>query len=517
MARRVQRQKQKTFAAQLLDLPLFLLIIAVFSVSMIIPALHGGATRALETARAFLYSGILGVMIFGMIALALAGRTPKFGALGSLMALFSTFVFLPVFLALPFFEGAGTTTYFAAYVEMVSSLTTTGATLFTAPGEINDTLHLWRAQVGWMGGLLMWIAASAILAPLNLGGFEVTAQAEPGQRESQSSLIDRANPRTRLLRVTGTLAPIYVMLTVVLWVLLMISGDRSIVALCHAMSVMATSGISPVNGLEGASAGLTGEALMMLFMLFALSRLTFSSDTVTATTGGLRTDPEFRIGLIIVIGVPLILVLRHWIGAFETSAEDQITDVLLAFWGAFFTVLSFLTTTGFTSAQWLSAQSWSALATSWLILLGLALIGGGVATTAGGVKLLRVFALYLNGRRELERLVHPSSVGRIGGEGRRIQRNGAFIAWIFFMLFALTLTALTLLFALLGVDLENAIVFSIAGLSTTGPLITYASEDPRLLSDLGTYAQLVFCAAMVLGRLETLAIIALLTPDLWRN
>jgi trk system potassium uptake protein TrkH len=27
---------------------------------------------------------------------------------------------------------------------------------------------------------------------------------------------------------------------------------------------------------------------------------------------------------------------------------------------------------------------------------------------------------------------------------------------------------------------------------------------------------MILCAAMVLGRLETLAIIALLTPDLWR-
>jgi len=27
----------------------------------------------------------------------------------------------------------------------------------------------------------------------------------------------------------------------------------------------------------------------------------------------------------------------------------------------------------------------------------------------------------------------------------------------------------------------------------------------------------VLCAAMVIGRLETLAIVALLTPDLWRS
>ena len=64
--------------------------------------------------------------------------------------------------------------------------------------------------------------------------------------------------------------------------------------------------------------------------------------------------------------------------------------------------MSFLTTTGFVSEHWLDAQAWSGLPTPGLILLGLALIGGGVATTAGGVKLLRVFALYQNGAREME-------------------------------------------------------------------------------------------------------------------
>ena len=500
-----------------MELPLFLLIFGASSVLMLVPALHGGATRELETARIFFYSGLLGTVTFSFIAIAYAGRRPRHGALGTLMSLFSTFLFLPLFLAVPFYESVGNTAFLNAYVEMVSAITTTGATLYDDPARLNDTQHLWRAQVGWMGGLTMWIAASAILAPLNLGGFEVTAQAEPGQRETRYSLVGRTDPRERLLRVIKTLAPIYIGLTLLLWVLLLISGDRSLVALSHAMSVMATSGISPVGGVEASGSGITGEALMMLFMLFALSRLTFSSDTITATQGGIGTDPEFRLGIAIVIAVPIVLFLRHWIGALDISRDDDIAQAIGALWGAFFTVMSFLTTTGFASQDWAQAQSWSGLQTPGLILMGLALIGGGVATTAGGVKLLRVFALFLNGRRELEKLVHPSSVSRVSSESRRVQRNGAFIAWIFFMLFAITLASLTVLLALSGVGFEEALVLSIAGLSTTGPLINFATDQPIELVQLSAQAKYVFTAAMVLGRLETLAIIALLTPELWRN
>ena len=485
---------------------------------MILPAIYGLTTRDLDAARAFFYAALLGLVSFVMIALAHSPSRPRLGALGPLMSLFSAFVFLPFLLAVPFVEALPSTRFLHAYFEMVSAMTTTGASMFRDPGRLSDTLHLWRAQVGWMGGLLMWICASAILAPLHLGGFEVTAQAEPGRQDV--SVANRAAPvdsRQRLVRVTRALLPVYAGLTLGLWLLLLGLGERPLVALCHAMSVMATSGISPVGGVEQSGAGLGGEVVMLVFMLFALSRLTFSKDTVTATQGGLRTDPEFRIGIVLMLGVPLILFARHWIGAYDVESMEYLGQAAYALWGSIFTVLSFLTTTGFVSEHWSEAQSWSGLATPGLILMGLALIGGGVATTAGGVKLLRVFALYLNGTREMERLVHPHSVSGAGAAGRRLQSNGAFIAWIFFMLFALSLAAISLLLTLTGVSFANGIVLAVASLSTTGPLVEYAADAPIRLIEMSTSAKLILCGAMVLGRLETLAIIALLTPDLWRS
>ncbi len=501
---------------EILQLPLFLLIFGIFSASMMIPAFYGFVTRDLLASRAFFYAALLGMVVFTLIGIAHSGRPVRHGSLGPLLSLFSSFVFLPVILAVPFLEALPTTRFINAYFDMVSSVTTTGASLFDDPGRLSDTLHLWRAQVGWMGGLLMWIAASAILAPLHLGGFEVTSQAEPGNPDARRATTGPINPRLRLLRSAQALVPIYLALTLMLWLLLLANGDRSLVALCHAMSVMATSGISPLGGTHDTGVGFGAEAVMLLFMLFAISRLTFSKDTVTATQGGLWTDPEFRMGLALIVGVPLVLFVRHFLGAFDVSAVGEGQQSGRALWGAVFTVTSFLTTTGFVSSAWSQAQSWSGLQTPGLILMGLALTGGGVATTAGGVKLLRVFALYRNGARELERLVHPHSVSGAGAAGRRLQSNGAFIAWIFFMLFALSLSGVTLLLTFVGAPFEDALVMSVASLSTTGPLIEFAADAPIALIQLSDTAKMILCGAMVLGRLETLAIIALLTPDLWR-
>lgn len=500
--------------------PLFLVSFELASASMLIPAIYAFALDLHSEARLFFYCGLLGILISALIAVAMSNKGSRIGPLGPLVTLFAVMLALPVALAVPLFESLRTTTFFNAYLEMVSAITTTGAPIFEDPARLSPPLHLWRAQVAWMGGFVMWVAAVAILAPRNLGGFEVTARAQPGQVDVAQNRMQSADTRTRLMRNATALFPIYAGLTGLLAILLMILGEAPLVAVCHAMAILSTSGISPIGGLHTAEVGVTGEAVMLLFLAFALSRLTFSTDTVTTSSTrsgeGLHKDPEVQMGAAIIVIVPLLLFLRHWLGAFEVAQEDSLADAARALWGGLFTVTSFLTTTGFESAYWTAARDWSGLGTPGLILMGLALIGGGVATTAGGVKLLRVYALYRHGVREIDQLIHPSSVSGARGLGRRLQRQGAFIAWIFLMIFALTIALTCLAMAATGAGFQEAITLTIAGLSNTGPLLATASNTPISLIEVSTGGKIVFCAAMVVGRLETLAIIAVFTPELWR-
>ena len=503
--------------ALLYRLPLLLLLTGIASASMIVPAVVALWTEAFQDARSFFYSGLVGLILCALIALALANRPHNRNAIRQLVALLGSFVILPALLAVPFYESIQTTTFLNAYLDMVSSLTTTGLPLF-APERLSMAEHLWRAQVAWMGGLLMWVAAAAILAPLNLGGFEVASLGEPGQDVvAGAARRDTANPASRLARSAVVLVPSYALLTLALWVLLLVAGDAPFVALIHAMSVMSTSGISPVGGPEGANSGIAGEAIMAVFLLFALSRVTFSKDTNTAQRAGLFYDPEFRLGMAIVLAIPTLLVLRHFVAALDIGDQNNVLAALRAFWGAAFTVLSFLTTHGYSSVDWIDAQAWSGLETPGLILMGLALIGGGVATTAGGVKLMRVFALLVNGMREVDRLVHPSSVGRSGLVSRRTRREGAFIAWVFFMIFAITLAATTVAFSAFGIPFEQSLVLAVANLSNCGPLVDVVQAGRLTLIELGPGPKAIAAIAMIMGRLEMLALVVILTPDLWRD
>lgn len=503
---------------QLIKLPFFVLLMGCAAVAMVFPSMIALVLDEFATARAFFYSAILLGILTSLIGIATSNYAPKYVARSQLTALLAAFVVLPVFLAIPFYEGLKTTSFLNAYFEMVSSFTTTGATLFEDPDRLNGALHFWRGFVAWLGGLLIWVTAIAILAPMNLGGFEVTASETAGQGSGSFVQISRViAPSERLSRYALKLAPIYSGLTLVLWVSLAMVGTPPLEAVMLAMGTLSTSGISSVGGLQNNTAGFAGEALIFVFLLFALSRLTFSRGLTSEDREGVLGDPEFRIGLAFLVAAPMVLFLRHWIGAIDVAEEDNFFAAMRALWGGVFSVLSFLTTTGFEGAGWEDARNWSGFATPGLILVGLALVGGGVATTAGGVKLLRVFALYKHANRELSRLVHPSSIAGAGQAARRIRRQGAYIAWVFFMLFALSLTATMVALSLTGVQFETAVVLSAAALSTTGPLAEIAAETPILYAGIPDPAKLILAAAMVLGRLETLAIIALLNPEFWRS
>ena len=500
-------------------LPLPVVLLGIAAVAMYLPAVHALTLRQHVVARAFFYPGTLLLFLTLFLSIATHGMRPRNPARSQLRALVLAYLMLPPVLAFPFSVAVPDTSFLNAWFEMVSSFTTTGATLYTTPGRLPDSVHLWRGLVGWAGGFLVLVAAAAILAPQNLGGFEIFAPRQVGRTRIEPGQIGPARTGDHRLRNhAAMLLPAYAGATGALWLGLILAGDPSLVALMHAMAVLSTSGISPLQGgLPASAAGGVGEVLLAAGMALALSRRLLPGTGRHEAAGPVWKDPELRVGLTLVVAVSGALFARHWLGALVTPLDDGIANGLRALWGAGFTVLSFLTTTGFESRGWTDARVWSGLEAPGLVLIGLAIMGGGVATTAGGVKLLRVYALYKLGRREMERLSDPSSVGGGGAAARQIRGDGAFVAFVFFMLFALSLGTLNLILAALGLPFERALVLSVSALTTTGPLAEVTQISERGWTGLSDLAKAVLAAAMVLGRLETLALLAFILPAAWRR
>ncbi len=493
--------------------PAFVVLILISAGLMLVPALHATRLELWPGARTFLYHSLFFLLLGFLLGLATMNRRPRNPARYHLLTLLLTFVLLPLMLAAPVVALVPTIGLGGAYFEMLSCLTTTGATLFDRPQLLSEPVHLWRALVGWAGGLIVLVAAFAILAPLNLGGFEIGQAGAAGPGGARSGTIEEAT--ARILRTFRAIAPVYAGLTGALALVLILAGDSAFVALCHAMATLSTSGISPVGGLDGGRAGRVGELAVAVFLLPAVSyqllRLT------PRRLWALRlTDPQLQLMLISVIGVTAILFLRSFVGAAEIDRQDNLAAAVQAIWGSLFTVLSFLTTTGFVSHDWRAMQLWSDLPDPAMILLAVAVMGGGIATTTGGVKLLRLYALYRQGLREMDKLIHPSSLGRRGQGDQMISEGGPRIAFIFLMLFLTALAATMLALSATGLSFEHSLGLAIAGMTTTGPAIG-SFGDGLVYRDLPAAARAILCAAMVVGRMDALVIVALFNPTWWRQ
>ncbi|MFO1210307.1 MAG: potassium transporter TrkG [Amaricoccus sp.] len=492
--------------------PALVIMLLFAALLMLVPALHAVRLENWRIARTFLEGAVFFSVLAAMLGLATMNRVPRVPARYHLLTLLLAYLLLPLVLAAPLVALVPGLGLGGGYFEMLSCLTTTGATLFDRPQLLAEPLHLWRALVGWFGGLMVLTTAFAILAPLNLGGFEISADAA-GLDRGRSGTIEEASQR--LLRVLRGVAPVYAGLTAVLAVLLVLAGDRPLVAACHAMAALSTSGISPVGGLDGGRSGRLGEIFLALFLLPAVSSrgLTLGRGR---RIGPRLSDPQIQLMLITVLGLTAVLFLHSFAGAVGIERQDNLGAALQAIWGSVFTLLSYLTTTGFASRDWRAMQIWSDLPQPGTILLAVAVMGGGIATTAGGVKLLRIYALYRHGLRELDRLIHPSSIGRRGSGDRLISERGARVAFIFLMLFLISLAAVMAALAATGLRFDQSLGLAVAGLTTTGPAIG-ALGGGLGYAALSDPARAVFCLAMIVGRMETLVIIALFNPAYWRR
>ena len=103
----------------------------------------------------FFYGGILFLILTALIGIATQHNRHRSVLQSHLLALAGAWILLPLMLAIPFYEAVRNTTFSNAYFEMLSSFTTTGATLFDDPGRLPLTVHFWRALVGWLGGFFV--------------------------------------------------------------------------------------------------------------------------------------------------------------------------------------------------------------------------------------------------------------------------------------------------------------------------------------------------------------------------
>ncbi|MEO1600568.1 MAG: hypothetical protein AAFU49_08890, partial [Pseudomonadota bacterium] len=119
--------------------------------------------------------------------------------------------------------------------------------------------------------------------------------------------------------------------------------------------------------------------------------------------------------------------------------------------------------------------------------------------------------------REVERIAQPYSVIGVGARTRSLLREGPAIVWAFMMLFIFAIAVSMLGLTAMRMGFEEALVASIAGIANTGPAFALVAEVDGGFSTLTDPQRAILGALMIVGRIETLALIALFNPDAWQS
>ncbi|MDW6018452.1 TrkH family potassium uptake protein [Vibrio plantisponsor] len=385
-----------------------------------------------------------------------------------------------------------------AFFESFSALTTTGATVIVGLDELPKAILFYRQFLQWFGGMGIIVLAVAILPVLGIGGMQLYRAEVPGP-------VKDTKVTPRIAETAKALWYIYLSLTILCATSFWLAGMTVFDAICHSFSTIAIGGFSTHDASMGYFDSYAINLITVVFLL--ISACNYTLHYAVWATGGVHPkyywrDPEFRA----FVAIQVILFVVCFLMLLQHHTYDSLYD---AFDQAIFQTVSISTTAGFTTTGF---SEWPLFLP--VLLLFSSFIGGCAGSTGGGMKVIRVLLLTLQGAREMKRLVHPRAIYPIKLGDSALSQRVVDAVWGFFSAYALVFVVCMLAVIATGMDELSAFSAVAATLNNLGPGLGEVSVH---FADINDSAKWVLIVSMLFGRLEIFTLLILLTPTFWRS
>ena len=399
-------------------------------------------------------------------------------AVCTLVALFLVLSILPV----PAFSVLGMGLSDALF-ESVSGVTSTGLTVAQGTVDWPFAGHVLRGWLQWTGGFAIAVAGVAlILGP----GAAASTLGSVGIEDRDILTSTRAQARDLLIA--------YSVITAFAIGVLMLLLPTWQEGVAIALTAVSTGGFTPRPD-SLASYSVAAQAVVILICLAtSVSLIAYVYLRKRDWRGALQHSEAVGFTGFALSGLVAVALVLWLTG--QPSWRDM-TD-------AMFNFLSGLSTAGFSTSEINTESGYLAL-----VLAGM-LIGGGVGSTAGGVKFDRVITLASMVRLSILRLrVPPRAVTSLRDGNSKVAADHVISIGAVVFCYAVSALVFWMIFLLSGEPPLSSLFEVISALSTVGLSsgLTGAEMQPHL-----KYALM---AAMLLGRLEFLALLLALSPGTW--
>ncbi|PKM27042.1 MAG: potassium transporter TrkH [Gammaproteobacteria bacterium HGW-Gammaproteobacteria-13] len=472
-------------------LGIFLITLAV---SMLIPMLTLLLYSRTDDLNAFLWSSL--VTAAAGIAMVIPGR-PKDAQLRPRdMYLLTTGSWLVVciFAALPMVL-IHHISYTDAFFETMSGVTTTGSTVLSGLDQASPGLLIWRSMLQWLGGIGFIGMAVAILPLLRVGGMRLF------QTES-SDWGEKVMPRSHM--AAKYILFIYLSLTLSGFLGFWLAGMTPFDAINHAMTSISTGGYSTSDASLANWSQPAVHWVAVVLMIFGGLPFTLYVATLRGNRKALSKDHQVRGFLGFLLATWLVFGTWLWLHS-DNSWLDAFRIVAV-------NVTSVVTTTGYALGDY---TTWGSFAV--LLFFYLTFVGGCSGSTSGGLKIFRFQVAYVLLKANLQQLVHPRAVIKQHYNKHNLDEEIVRSLITFSFFFTITIGVIALGLTLLGLDWVTALTGAATAVCNVGPGLGPIIGPAGNFSSLPDAAKWLLTIGMLLGRLEILTVLVLVTRAFWRH
>jgi len=418
---------------------------------------------------------------------------------GFFLAVFG-WVLISAVSALPFIIHGSIPSFTDAFFEMMSGYTTSGATILTDIEVVPHGLLLWRSETHLLGGM-GFLTLVVIFLPHGMGGLRIfRAESSPGQVITK----ERFKPRNRDTMVW--LWGIYLALNLLETLLLSLGGMTLFDSLCHAFGTVSTSGYSPKNASIGHYDNAYFDWVIILFMFLGGITFMLFYHMLKGNWHVLKINTEFRwyVGFLL-----FFCGIVTWI-LWKESTYNSFADNARY---AIFQVMSLLTTTGFTTADY---EKWPQSAQ--MFLYAVCFIGACAGSTTSGIKVVHYVVIWKFMVAAIKKIfIQPMAVSSIKLNQRPIDPQIIDLAVCYFIVNIFLILGGGCFMVLVddmdyvtGMSSVIATLMNIGpGFGTIGP-----SENYAHISGIGKW---FLSWNMLVGRLEMFSALVVFYPSFWKR
>ena len=398
--------------------------------------------------------------------------------------------------AFPLYIGAGIP-FADAIFESTSGWTTTGATVMNdLSSGLSAPLHLWRLMMHWVGGLGIIVIFIALFPTSGTDTRRMVLN------ETSSASVTRSMPRMR--DVTKSITLIYCSLTSMCVLCYCVAGLSLFEAIGHSFSSVGTGGFALHDRSIGHYESASIEAIFIVFMLLGGINFRCYPRFFKVGLRAFWENMEVRLFLFVVLLATLFVAYQVWLGCAVSPAQ--------ALRDSSFQVVSMMTTTGFSSADY---ESWPGA--SQLLLFCLIFFGGCSGSTAGGMKFVRLLIICQAVLSEVRRGFRPTWVKPIRVEQQKMSHRALLSTLTYIIVFFVAVAVCGLFVATVDdVDMLTALSAALSCVGNIGPGfgLVGPTENYQFLSGASKW---MLSIGMLFGRLEFFTVLAILTPSFWRR